>query len=73
MSDDDDYDLSDDDDDYFVQDDEYYLRECFKEAREARSRGNHPFGAILVDKEGIIQASAGNGVRTELDRTAHVR
>lgn len=32
--------------------DEHYLRIAFKEAERARERGNHAFGALLVDADG---------------------
>lgn len=32
--------------------DEKYLRISFDVALEALSKGNHPFGAVLVDKNG---------------------
>ena len=51
--------------------DQQYLRIAIKQAQEARSEGNHPFGAILVDAQGNILLSAKNSVNTEHDATGH--
>jgi tRNA(Arg) A34 adenosine deaminase TadA len=47
------------------------IRVAIDVARRARERGNHPFGAILVDREGQILMEAENTVVTESDCTAH--
>ena len=51
--------------------DEHYLRIAFKEAERARDRGNHAFGALLVDAEGTPILAARNSVVTDSDVTAH--
>jgi tRNA(Arg) A34 adenosine deaminase TadA len=40
-------------------------------ALKARSRGNHPFGALLVDEQAHILLEAENTVVTEKDCTGH--
>ncbi len=52
--------------------DEHYLRIAFKEAVRARARGNHAFGALLVDAEGEPVLAAQNSVVTDKDVIAHV-
>jgi tRNA(Arg) A34 adenosine deaminase TadA len=47
------------------------IRVAIDVARRARERGNHPFGAILADREGQILMEAENTVVTESDCTAH--
>ncbi len=47
------------------------IRVAIDVARKARDKGNHPFGAILVDKEGQILMEAENTVITGRDCTAH--
>ena len=51
--------------------DEHYLRIAFKEAVRARERGNHAFGALLVDTQGTPVLAAQNSVVTDNDVTAH--
>ncbi len=51
--------------------DEHYLRIAFKEAGRARERGNHAFGALLVDANGTPVLAAQNSVVTDSDVTAH--
>lgn len=51
--------------------DEHYLRIAFKEAVRARERGNHAFGALLVDADGEPVLAAQNSVVTDSDVTAH--
>lgn len=48
-----------------------YLRRAVQLARRARERGNHPFGALLVDDQGNILLEAENRVVTDGDCTAH--
>lgn len=36
------------------------LRECFELARQAKRRGDGPFGSVILDGEGEIIARAGN-------------
>src|SRR3978361_2066555 len=40
-------------------------------AAEARAAGNHPFGALLADRDGNVIAEAGNTVETDRDPTGH--
>jgi tRNA(Arg) A34 adenosine deaminase TadA len=51
--------------------DEDYLRLTFEIARQARSAGNHPFGAILVGPDGTVLMRAGNAHGDAGDRTGH--
>ena len=48
-----------------------YIRHTFAIARTAREKGNHPFGALLVDPEGRVLLEAENTVVTENDCTGH--
>jgi tRNA(Arg) A34 adenosine deaminase TadA len=48
-----------------------YLRAAIDMARRARERGNHPFGALLVDEKGNVILEAENTVLTERDCTGH--
>ena len=41
--------------------DEEFLRRCFEVARRSMAHGNHPFGAILVDKRGNVLIETENG------------
>ncbi|HUZ71763.1 MAG TPA: nucleoside deaminase [Stellaceae bacterium] len=53
-------------------DHEALLRRAFAVAMAARSRGDHPFGAILVGPDGAVLMEQGNGFSSEGgDRTAH--
>lgn len=47
------------------------LRRAIEVAAAARERGDHPFGAVLVDGEGRIVLEAGNTVGTTGDATGH--
>lgn len=51
--------------------DETHLRAAFEAAHRARTKGNHPFGAVLVDSDGNILLEAENSVLTDGDITAH--
>ena len=52
--------------------DEALLRRAFAIAAEARSRGDHPFGCLIADRDGTILFEQGNGYSSEGgDRTAH--
>jgi tRNA(Arg) A34 adenosine deaminase TadA len=51
--------------------DEHFLRRSFEVARRAMTHGNHPFGAILVDKSGNVLIEAENGFMPDHDGTAH--
>lgn len=48
-----------------------HLRTAIEVAQAARERGNHPFGAILVDENNQVLAQAENTVVTERDCTGH--
>lgn len=50
---------------------ETFLRRALELARLARERGNHPFGALLVDEQGAVLLEAQNTVVTESDCTGH--
>ena len=51
--------------------DAVHLRRAIALAREAREKGNAPFGAVLVDEEGRFLVEGRNTVNTERDVTAH--
>ena len=48
-----------------------YLRSTFEVALNARKKGNHPFGAVLVDEYGQILIKAENTVISAKDSTGH--
>ncbi|WP_137151416.1 nucleoside deaminase [Devosia sp. FKR38] len=53
-------------------DDESLLRQAFAVAQRSRAQGDHPFGAILADRDGTVLMEQGNGFSAEgHDRTAH--
>jgi tRNA(Arg) A34 adenosine deaminase TadA len=52
-------------------DHETLLRRAFAVARRARTRGNHPFGAILVSAAGDVLIETENGFLPDHDMTAH--
>jgi tRNA(Arg) A34 adenosine deaminase TadA len=51
--------------------DRSHLRRALELAQQARERGNHPFGALLVDADGDVVLEAENTVNTDRDVTAH--
>jgi tRNA(Arg) A34 adenosine deaminase TadA len=51
--------------------DEVFLRRSFEVARRAVTNGNHPFGAILVDRNRNVLIEAENGYMPDHDGTAH--
>jgi tRNA(Arg) A34 adenosine deaminase TadA len=51
--------------------DEHFLRRSFDVARRAMTRGNHPFGAILVDDKRNVLIETENGYMPSHDGTAH--
>ena len=51
--------------------DEYFLRRSFEVARRALTHGNHPFGAILVDRDRNVLIETENGYMPAHDGTAH--
>ena len=48
-----------------------HLKQSIDLARRARERGNHPFGAVLVDRNGRVLLEGENTVVTERDCTGH--
>lgn len=48
-----------------------FVRAAIKIAQNAREKGNHPFGALLVDQDGKVLLKAENTVVTERDCTGH--
>jgi tRNA(Arg) A34 adenosine deaminase TadA len=48
-----------------------FLRRAIQLAQTARENGNHPFGAVLVDKNGDLLLEAMNSVVTSQDITGH--
>ena len=53
-----------------IQSDEYFMKEAFKQAREAMRLGEVPVGAVIVS-QGQIIARAHNSVELLNDVTAH--
>ena len=51
--------------------DESHLLAAIDLARRSREKGNHPFGAVLVDARGEVVLEAENTVLTEHDCTNH--
>jgi tRNA(Arg) A34 adenosine deaminase TadA len=51
--------------------DEHFLRRSFEVARRALTHGNHPFGAILVDRNHHVLIEAENSFMPAHDGTAH--
>jgi len=49
----------------------HLLRQAIDVARRAREHGNHPFGALLADEQGIVLLEAENTVITDHDCTGH--
>jgi len=47
------------------------LTEAIEESKKSVKKGNHPFGAVLADKDGNILLHAQNTVVTEGDATGH--
>jgi tRNA(Arg) A34 adenosine deaminase TadA len=48
-----------------------YLRHAIKVAQRSRDKGNHPFGALLVDDHGNVLLEAENTQLTSRDITGH--
>ena len=51
--------------------DQEFMRAAIQLARSARNKGNHPFGALLVDEHGHIVLQAENTVVSGRDCTGH--
>ena len=54
-----------------MEDHEKFIRRAVEIAANARAKGNHPFGALFVNKAGEIVLEAENTVITEKDCTGH--
>ena len=54
-----------------VHADLHFLRQAITVAQRARDKGNHPFGAVLVDENGAVLLEGENTVNTEHDATGH--
>ena len=54
-----------------AQCDEHFLRHAFDVARRSMKNGNHPFGAILVDRHREVLIETENGYMPAHDGTAH--
>ena len=54
-----------------AQADEHFLRRAFEAARRSMDNGNHPFGAILVDRDRKVLIETRNGYMPAHDGTAH--
>lgn len=52
-------------------DHEKYLKRCIEISLESVKKGNHPFGAIIVNEDGDIIAESGNIEVTDKDCTGH--
>jgi tRNA(Arg) A34 adenosine deaminase TadA len=50
---------------------EQLLLQAIAIARDARAHGNHPFGALLVDRHGHVLLTAENTVVSNRDTTGH--
>lgn len=48
-----------------------FLRQAIAVAQRARDKGNHPFGAVVVDENGVVLFEGENTVNTEHDATGH--
>ncbi|MEM8859967.1 MAG: nucleoside deaminase [Chloroflexota bacterium] len=48
-----------------------FIRRAIEIANNAKNKGNHPFGALLVDGQGNILLEAENTVVTDHDCTGH--
>lgn len=49
----------------------HHLRTAIAIAQRARQNGNHPFGALLTDANGVVILEAENTVNTDRDCTGH--
>jgi Cytidine and deoxycytidylate deaminase zinc-binding region len=53
------------------QQDARFMELALRQAATAVSRGQTPFGAVLVDRDGRLIGEGHNTVRSDLDPTAH--
>ncbi len=51
--------------------DETYLRQAIEQAKQAKAKGNLPYGCVLVDAAGQIILQAGNTIVSDNDCLAH--
>lgn len=49
----------------------HFLQRAIEVSRRSREHGNHPFGAVLVDRDGNVVMEGENIVVTERDCTGH--
>lgn len=54
-----------------LETDLYFMRLAMHEARKAQERGEVPVGAVLVDADGTVLASAGNRSIVDRDPSGH--
>lgn len=54
-----------------AQQDLYFMELALKQAELAVSKGQTPFGAVVVDRDGVLIGEGHNTVRADLDPTAH--
>jgi tRNA(Arg) A34 adenosine deaminase TadA len=54
-----------------TQADQHFLARTFEVARRSMANGNHPFGAILVDRDRNVLIETENGYMPAHDGTAH--
>src|SRR6185295_7697129 len=52
-------------------DDARFMELALRQAELAVSRGQTPFGAVVVDRAGVVIGEGHNTVRADLDPTAH--
>src|SRR5262245_35771926 len=53
------------------QQDRNFMELALKQAEIAVARGQTPFGAVIVDRDGLLVAEGHNTVRSDLDPAAH--
>jgi tRNA(Arg) A34 adenosine deaminase TadA len=51
--------------------DDKFMRRSFEVAQRARTHGNHPFGALLVNAAGEVLLEVENGYMPDRDMTGH--
>ena len=54
-----------------VQQDAHFMELALRQAEMAVSKGQTPFGAVVVDRDGRVIGEGHNTVRADLDPTAH--
>jgi tRNA(Arg) A34 adenosine deaminase TadA len=54
-----------------IENDINLLYQALKIAQRSRANGNHPFGALLADSQGVVLLEAENSVETQRDCTGH--